>query len=42
MRVNLLDYTWKGISTYSWAYILITNNYSLEDIIDAKNQERKL
>ena len=42
MRVNLLDYTWKGISTYSWAYILITNNYSLEDIIDAKKSGKKI
>lgn len=32
MRANHLAYTWKGISGYSFGYILITNNATLEDI----------
>lgn len=42
MRVNLLNYTWKGISTYSWAYILITNQYNLNDIIESRKSGKKI
>lgn len=32
MRVNRLCYSWQGITRYNYAYYLITNQYSLEDI----------
>lgn len=33
MRSSFLEYTWKGISGYSYGYVLISKEYSVEDII---------
>lgn len=34
MHCNFLKYVWKGMSEYSYGYILVTNQYSIEDIIN--------
>ena len=36
MRANMLTYSWRGTSGYSYGYVLITNHYSVEDIKKAK------
>lgn len=33
MRANLIQYTWKGMSGYSYSYVMITDRVSVEDII---------
>lgn len=33
MKSNFLENTWKGVSGYSYGYVLITHKYSIEDII---------
>lgn len=40
MITELLGYTWKGISGYSYGYILVGNKSKKEDII--KNKRTKV
>lgn len=42
MKVSLLKHVWKGMSDYSYAYIMITNKYDIEDIIAAQNNGKKI
>lgn len=36
MRANLIQYTWKGTSGYSYGYVMITDKVSVEDIVRDK------
>lgn len=42
MKVNLLKHTVKAPTEYSYAYILITNGKSVEDIINLQKQVKKI
>lgn len=42
MKVTLLKHTIKAPTEYSYAYILITNSFSIENIIDAKRKGKKI
>lgn len=43
MRSHLLQYTWKkATNDYSYAYILITNQYSIERIAEEQKQGKKI
>ena len=42
MRVSLLKHTIKAPTEYSYAYILITNNFSMDDILAAKKNGKKI
>ncbi len=42
MRVTLLKHTIKAPTEYSYAYILITNIFTLEDILHAKKNGKKI
>ena len=38
MKSNFLKYSWKGMSGYSYGYILITNKFSISDIISCNKK----
>lgn len=42
MRSNHLAYTWKGVTTYVYTYILVTDKFSIEDIGAAQANGKKI
>jgi hypothetical protein len=42
MKVNLLQHTWKSNTQYTYTYILITNTFTINDIIQAQASGTKI
>ncbi len=40
VRASLLKNTWKSSNEYTYAYVLITNKYSSEDILTAQKNKK--